>query len=178
MAENETRLNSNLFKQYQKFGFDIMEELADFFEKAELDEINEKAVNSLDGCYQQLTFPDQYSIRYTSWNNASKPFYIIFFNSRNKYILELDLTRLVCIEDRFTWYLAKPRNSESKKVLAKQLDLVQTPSDYRAWVNHQKMMLKQGEKINKEGFLLVEDSNWKELVKKLAALIQVYPRNT
>lgn len=177
MAENETRLNSNLFKQYQNFGFDIMEYLADFFEKAELEEIDEQAVDSIDGCYQQLTFPDQSSIRYTSWNNG-QPFYIILFNSRDHYIFQLDLSRLVCIEDRFTWYLAKPVNQESREVLAKQLDLVQIPSDYISWVNHQKMMLKQGEKINKEGFLLVEDSNWKELVEKLAALIQVYPKNT
>lgn len=179
MAENETRLNSNLFKQYQKFGFDIMEYLADFFEKAELEEIDEQAVDSVDGCYQQLTFPDQSSIRYTSWNTG-QPFYIILYKSPSPkdYILELDLTRLVCIEDRFTWYLAKPRNSESEKVLAKQLDLVQIPSDYISWVNHQKMMLKQGKQINKEGFLLAEDSSWKELVEKLAALIQVYPKNT
>ena len=66
MAENETRLNSSLFKQHQKFGFDIMEYLADFFEKAELEEIDEEAVNSLNDCYQQLTFPDQSYIRYTS----------------------------------------------------------------------------------------------------------------
>ena len=177
MAENETRLNSNLFKQYQKFGFDIMEYLADFFEKAELEEVDEEAVDSVDGCYQQLTFPDQSSIRYTSWNNG-QPFYVILFNSRGDYILELDLTRLVCIEDRFTWYLAKPVNPESREVLAAYLDLVQIPSDYRAWVINQKKMLKQGEKVNKEGFLLVKDSNWKELVEKLAALIQVYPKNT
>ncbi|PIT64366.1 hypothetical protein BHC47_10255 [Snodgrassella alvi] len=178
MAENETRLNSNLFKQYQKFGFDIMEYLADFFEKAELEEIDEQAVNSLDGRYQRLTFPDQSYIRYTSWNDAKKPFYINLYNSRGGYILELDLTRLVCIEDRFTWYLAMPKNPESREVLAKQLDFVQTPSDYRAWVTHQKMMLKQGKQINKEGFLLAEDSSWKELVEKLAALIQIHPKNT
>lgn len=178
MAENnESRLNNSLFKQHQKFGFDIMEYLADFFEKAELEEIDEEAVDSVDGCYQQLTFPDQSSIRYTSWNNG-QPFYVILFNSRGDYILELDLTRLVCIEDRFTWYLAKPVNPESREVLAAHLDLVQIPSDYRAWVINQKKMLKQGEKVNKEGFLLVKDSNWKELVEKLAALIQVYPKNT
>ncbi|OOX78675.1 hypothetical protein [Snodgrassella alvi] len=180
MAENETRLNSNLFKQYQKFGFDIMEYLADFIEIAKLGEINEEAVNSVDGPYQYLTLPNGSTILYTSWY-LGQPFYFILYNSRGEYILELDLARLVCIEDRFTWYLAKPRNSESKNILAAQLDLVLTPSDYRAWVNHQKMMLKQGEKINKEGFLLAEDSNWKELVEKLTALIlvvlfRVYPK--
>ena len=180
MSKNhKIKSEDKLFQQHQKFGFDIMEYLAKFLDYAELEKIDQQAVKSVDGCYQKITFPDMSSIRYTTWNRG-QPFYIILYKSPSPkdYILELDLTRLVCIEDRFTWYLAMPKNQESREVLAKQLDFVQTPSDYRAWVTHQKMMLKQGKQINKEGFLLAEDSSWKELVEKLAALIQVHPKNT
>ena len=175
MAENETRLNSNLFKQYQKFGFDIMEYLADFFEKAELEEIDEEAVNSLNGCYQQLTFADQSYIRYTSWNKATKPFYIILYNSSGDYILELDLTRLVCIEDRFTWYLAKPhsKNIKAREVLELELGPIieKYPKYYVNKVKSQKKMFIQGERVYK-GFLLIKDGSWEDLLKKLGNLIR------
>ena len=175
MAENETRLNSNLFKQYQKFGFDIMEYLADFFEKAELEEIDEQAVDSVDGCYQQLTFPDKSCIRYTSWDNASKLFYINLYSKPRKYIFELDLTRLVCIENKFTWYLAQPKNEKSKKVLKSELnELIEHPDYYVNKVNSQKEMFKQGRKIttNEKGFLLIKDGSWEDLLKKLGTLIR------
>ena len=175
MAENnETRLNNSLFKQHQKFGFDIMEYLADFFEKAELEKIDKQAVDSIDGCYQQLTFPDQSSIRYTSWNTG-QPFYIILYKSPSPkdYILELDLTRLVCIEDRFTWYLARPhrRNIKTREILESELVAIEEyPKYYVNKVKSQKKMFIQGERVYK-GFLLIKDGSWEDLLKKLGNLI-------
>ncbi|PXY95788.1 hypothetical protein DKK71_10860 [Snodgrassella alvi] len=174
MAKNrKIKSKDKLFQQHQKFGFDIMEHLAKFLDYAELEKIDKQAVKSVDGCYQKITFPDMSSIRYTTWNRG-QPFYIILYKSLlpKEYIFELDLTRLVCIKDKFTWYLAKPVNDKSKKALEKKLNFKQLPSYYIDSVSNQKKTFKQGKRINKKGFLLIENGSWADLLERLATLVQ------
>ncbi|PIT12679.1 hypothetical protein BGI32_10855 [Snodgrassella alvi] len=176
MTQNNDNMPiSKLFLQYQLFGYNIMAYLSKSLANATLGKIDHQAINNIDGCYQKIIFPDQTSIRYTTWRNG-RPFYIILFNPQNEYLFELDLSRLVCIENRFTWYLAIPTNPDSRKILTDTLEQMQLPFDYMVWVEAQKIMLKQGKEVFKEGFLFLEDNNWDELLEKLAVLIQAVMR--
>ncbi|WP_332420419.1 hypothetical protein [Vibrio metschnikovii] len=88
-------------KQYSDLGFKILESFQEIFDNSVIESSKE------DGVYSVLRFASNLTIKFRDW--TEKPYYLILFKGE-KYLYEIDLSRVVFENGNYDWYLNKPTN--------------------------------------------------------------------
>lgn len=103
---------------------------------------------------------------------AGNPFYFVVERGSRK-LAQLDLSKILNENGRFTWYLSKPTNKESIKIYDELFEFVSdVPQDYRRKVKTQKILLKSNPTVFKTGYLFVENASLEELLNQLLNFIK------
>lgn len=152
---------------HKDIGYNIMEYLNIVFTESRL--VNSKK----NGCYQTLMISDGSSIDFTIWRNGEMPFYIVLYDTKGKYIFEMDLSMLIySSEELFTWNLKKPQNKTTLPVIQKKFGNYSPLSkEYVEAVRAQKNELKSGSNTPNKGFKFLIQANWESLTEELSDLI-------
>ncbi len=94
---------------------------------------------------------------------AGNPFYFVVEKGSRK-LAQLDLTKILKENRKFTWYLSQPTNKESLKIYDTLFEFVSDiPDDYRKKVREQKILLMSNPTVIKSGYLFVEDVTKEQL---------------
>jgi hypothetical protein len=102
--------------------------------------------------YAAIDLHSGFNIRFTRW--GEKPYYIIAFY-KDKYLFELDLSRIIVEVDEYTWFLNIPTHQTNKKFLTEILGSpTELPPWYREKVTRLKQELTSGTVVRKTGYLL------------------------
>ena len=100
---------------------------------------------------------DLMNCQFREW--AGNPFYFVV-EKGNRKLAQLDLTKILKQEGKFTWYLSKPTNRESLKIYDALFEFFQEiPKDYRDKVRDQKIYLKSNPTVFKSGYLFLENAS-------------------
>ncbi|WP_304132576.1 HNH endonuclease [Ignavibacterium album] len=100
---------------------------------------------------------NNFNCQFREW--AGNPFYFVV-EKGNRKLAQLDLTKILKENGKFTWYLSKPTNKESLKIYDALFEFIsETPIDYRDKVKEQKILLKSNPTVFKSGYLFVEDAS-------------------
>lgn len=152
-------------KQYSDLGFNILESFQEIFENSVIESSEE------DGVYSVLRLMSNLTIKFRNW--TEKPYYLILFKGE-KYLYEIDLSRVVFENGSYDWYLNKPTNPVNQKVLTSRYEWLDSmPSSYTNKMKEVKLELNSGVRINKGGFKFAENEPLNEVVAKLAELFLV-----
>lgn len=148
---------------YRDIGFEILKGFNKIYKESHFDSETDG------GVYSVLRLPTDLSIHFREW--ASKPFYIILFK-KEKYLFELDLTRLVIKEGSYTWFLNRPTNKVNKKFLTEHLNWIDNiPDKYIENVRSIKSTLGSGVRIEGGGYEFCVNNSQDEMIEKLEDLI-------
>lgn len=149
--------------KYEKIGYKILKRLNQSFKDSYFDkDLNENV-------YRKLILPLELSLAFREWGD--KPFYIILFK-RDKYIFELDLSRLVFNNEEYTLFLNKPTNIENQTTLSKNYTWVgEIDQEYISQVRDIKNALNSGTKLSKGGFRFCDHDNLDTFIDKIEDLI-------
>lgn len=150
-------------KNYEALGRQLMQVLGRAFPEARIGEGNSWE-------YQRLNLASAFNVRFQEWGN--KPYYIILW-VKNRYLLELDLSRIVERNERFTWYLNRPTHPANQLILSKSLPWKEEiPSEYVTSVREIKTRLSAGKVVPKAGYRLCERSGRKTMESKFVEILE------
>jgi len=154
--------NEKGFKELGKF---LLKVIKDFYPSSSVTSFNEFPLHNEPAwhIYSTLNITGHLRCEFRKWDY--KPFFIVFFKSSDK-ILELDLTRVVEVNNKYSWYLSKPSNKTTLEIFSSNLEWVsKLPNDYVDIVREQKRNFNSGTKIGKGGYVLVRNADITELKK-------------
>ncbi len=144
-------------QDYYKIGNDLLEDSRNYF-------LGSKYIEAEEDEYKVLQLQGNLTLKFRKWGN--KPFYLILFRG-SKYIFELELIKILKINDRFTWYLSKPKNKKNVEILTQSLVWHEdVDQHYRTEIEKIKNSLDAGKVVYKEGYLLCENDKWETLSEK------------
>ena len=104
--------------------------------------------------YTSLGISGNLRCEFRKWDY--KPFFFNLFKG-GKILLELDLTRVIESENKYTWYLSKPTNKFTQNLLSSNLQWIDNlPPDYIDNVRQQKHNFSSGSVVPKGGYLLAD----------------------
>ncbi|AFH48940.1 Putative restriction endonuclease [Ignavibacterium album JCM 16511] len=155
-------------KDFMKFGEFLISAIQSHFPGSE----SVRNVQIINGwsifIYLQIT--PKLNCQFREW--GGNPFYFVV-EHRNRKLCQLDLTRLIEDDGRFTWYFSNPSNKETKKIFDSLFDFYEeVPKDYRKKVKEQKILLKSNPTVFKSGYLFIKDASVDELKSEFINLIQ------
>jgi hypothetical protein len=160
-------LRKNIRKTYMALGPELLDALCQNFDGACFSEDLEPTE------YKRLNLPSGLSVSFRKWGDKDKPFYIILFLG-NKYIFELDLSRIIEKDGHFTWYLNRPTNTVNRSFLDKVLDWVEEiPSDYLDSVRKIKKIISAGHVVPKSGYCLCDQFEINKMKSSFVEIIQI-----
>jgi len=152
-------------KQYKELGFEILGSFQKIFQDSTIEDTEEE------GVYLVLRLAPNLTIKFRDW--ADKPYYLILFKGE-KYLYEIDLSRVVVENGFYSWFLNKPTNSINQKVLtSKYLWLDSMPASYLNKMKAVKLELNSGVRVNKGGFEFAVNDTLEIVVSKLAELFLI-----
>lgn len=152
---------------HKEIGYELMIMLSESFESSTLQEYNQ------DGLYQELVLINDFYIQFTRWRNGTMPFYFIFFNNENQFILELDLSMLVELKDQYFWNLKVPSNElNNNKFNELYGEKAIFDHTYIELVKEQKEILNSGINTPRNGYIFLNNVNWDTLCEKLCELVK------
>jgi len=155
------------FNTHKEIGYELMMMLSESFESSRLQEYNH------DGLYQEVVFNNDFYIQFTRWRNGTMPFYFIFFNDQNQFILELDLSMLIENGDCFSWNLKVPSNELNNNIFNQLFGEKESfNQDYIELVKEQKRILNSGINTPRNGYSFLNDVSWEILCENLCALVR------
>ncbi|MCT4627954.1 HNH endonuclease signature motif containing protein [Halodesulfovibrio sp.] len=167
-------MSEGVYDELAGLGYSIMEGLKDALDDGCLVDVDDGI------CYQRLDLPNGNSIHFQKWGPGSNwklPFYLIpkigsKHNNAGDRLFQLNLALLRPVGDKFQWYLRRPQRmcDEYEEQLGEVQDF---PEDYREYVLNCKEVTGAGNDRPATGYLLVENGGWRELITKLARLIEV-----
>lgn len=118
--------------------------------------------------YLQVT--SRLNCQFREW--GGNPFYFVVEDGSRK-LCQLDLTRLIEENDRYTWYISKPTNKITEKIFDSLFDFYsEIPSAYIEKVKEQKLSLKTNSIVKKAGYLFVKNATKAELKDEFINLIK------
>lgn len=149
--------------ELMNFGHQLMDQLQTHFIGSYFDEhLNEGEHKSL------IVSGD---LRFTLREWGDKPVYIILFNGL-KYVFELDLSKAIESNGRFTWYLSQPHNRKNRELFNRILRWkADIDSPYRDALRKQKTLLNSGSVISKGGYLFLQGVTIMQLKSSLLNLL-------
>lgn len=148
-------------------GYQLMDGLSRYYSESKI------ASSKRSWEYSILTLNEDFSVRFCEWRNPAMPAYIILYK-RGKYILELDLSMLVFMNNSFTWYLKKGVNEKSKKAVMSILGpVVKLPEDYRERMLRNKIEANSGGDTPANGCCFVSDMDMDDIAVNLGVLFNV-----
>jgi len=156
-------------KDFMEFGEFLQQSVQEFFP----DTFREDDIQDIPGwsIFSIVTIPPKFHCHFRKW--AGNPFHYVLEYGVNKYsqnnekLVQLDLTRIIESKNLYTWYLAIPTNNNTKNIYNKLFELYEEiPSDYRKQVKEQKVFLGSNPKIQKAGYLFVENKTLDVLQEK------------
>jgi hypothetical protein len=153
----------NSRRELLAFGYQLMNSLHSHFSGSSFEkDVYEKE-------HQSLLVSGGMRFAFRWWGD--KPAYIILFKGA-KYFYELDLSRVVESEGKYTWHLSRPSHKANKKLLEKFFPWKKTidPS-YRDEMVAQKKKLHSGRAIQKGAFYFIHENNYSELENNFLELI-------
>lgn len=123
-----------------------------------------------DGIYKSYKLSSGISIDFSRWSNAEKPYYIVIFLG-NKFIYELDLTRVVKKDDKYSLYLSIPSNKCNRATMELNYRKVEFPENYLNLMNNSKRLLNMLPDKRKSGYELVQDTTIENFLSSFSELI-------
>lgn len=112
----------------------------------------------------------KFNCQFREW--AGNPFHFVV-EKGNRKLAQLDLTKILKENGKFTWYLSKPTNRDSLKIYDTLFEFIpETPNDYREKVKEQKILLKSNPTVFKAGYLFVEDASQNEFEEQFINFIR------
>lgn len=152
-------------KQYSDLGYQILDSFQEIFENSIIESSEEE------GVYSVLRLASNLTIKFRDW--AEKPYYLILFKGE-KYLYEIDLSRVVFGNDNYDWFLSNPTNSLNQKVLASKYEWLDSmPSSYLNQMKAVKLELNSGARVNKGGFKFAVNEPLDVVVDRLAELFLI-----
>lgn len=123
--------------------------------------------------YQRIDLAEGFNFRFQKWGtNRNKPYYIILYTG-DRYLFELDLSRIVKVAGQYTWYLNRPTNKINQRLLGKLLEWVDAvPAPYIAEVRRAKSGQSHNSSISASGYRLCQGATRNYLLEKFALTIQ------
>jgi 5-methylcytosine-specific restriction protein A len=144
-------------QDFKKIGNDILEDSKNYF-------IGSQYIEPMEDEYKVLQLQGNLTLKFREWGN--KPFYLILFRG-SKYLFELELIKILKKNDRYTWYLSKPKNEKNVEILNRSLAWrEEVDQHYRVEIKKVKKSLSAGKVVYKEGYLLSENDTWGALSEK------------
>lgn len=157
-------------KQYKELGFEILESFQEIFQDSTIEETEEE------GVYLVLRLASNLTIKFRDW--ADKPYYLILFKGE-KYLYEVDLSRVVVENGLYIWFLNMPTNLTNQDVLKSKYHWFDSmPESYLNNMKVVKLELNSGLRVNKGGFEFVVNEALETVVSKLAELFLVIVKKT
>ena len=98
-------------QDFKKIGDDLLEDSKNYF-------IGSQYIEPMEDEYKVLQLQGNLTLKFREWGN--KPFYLILFRG-SKYLFELELIKILKKNDRYTWYLSKPKNEKNVEILNRSL---------------------------------------------------------
>lgn len=152
-------------KQYRELGLKILESFQDMFQDSAIESTKE------DGVYSVLRLAPNLTIKFRDW--AEKPYYLILFKGE-KYLYEIDLSRVVIENEAYSWFLNKPTNTVNQAVLTSKYYWADPmPESYLAKMKEVKRELNSGVRVNKGGYEFAINEDLETVVAMLAGLLLV-----
>lgn len=117
-----------------------------------------------------VVIENNFNCQFRQW--AGNPFYLVI-EKGNRKLAQLDLTKILKEDEKFTWYLSKPTNRKSLQIYDALFEFVsEVPIDYREKVKEQKILLKSNPTVFKSGYLFVEDASQNQMEEQLINFIK------
>jgi 5-methylcytosine-specific restriction protein A len=117
-----------------------------------------------------LEITSRLNCQFREW--GGNPFYFVVEHNNRK-LCQLDLTRLIEEDGKYTWYFSKPTNKETKRIFDSLFDYYEeTPEPYRVKVKEQKILLNSNPTVFKSGYLFLQDAPIEELKLQFINLIE------
>lgn len=153
---------------FMKFGEFLQKSIQDYFpETLRIDNVQEIPGWSI---FSVVTVPPRFNCYFREW--AGNPFHFVVEHKRKK-LCQLDLTRVIENNDRYTWYLAAPTNAYTKNMYNKLFEFYKKiPSAYDKQVVEQKAYLGSFTRSKKSGYLFIENGSLDELQDKFLDFIK------
>ena len=153
---------------FMKFGKFLQKSIQDYFpETLRKDNVQEIPGWSI---FSVVTVPPRFNCYFREW--AGNPFHFVVEHKRKK-LCQLDLTRVIENNDRYTWYLAAPTNAYTKNMYNKLFEFYKKiPSAYDKQVVEQKAYLGSFTRFKKSGYLFIENGSLDELQDKFLDFIK------
>lgn len=153
---------------FMKFGEFLQKSIQDYFpETFRMDNVQEISGWSI---FSEVTIPPRFNCQFREW--AGNPFHFVVEHKR-KNLCQLDLTRVIENNDRYTWYLAVPTNAYTKNMYNKLFEFYKKiPSAYDKQVVEQKAYLGSFTRFKKSGYLFIENGSLDELQDKFLDFIK------
>ncbi|MGQ9799680.1 MAG: HNH endonuclease [Ignavibacterium sp.] len=155
-------------EDFMEFGDYLQNSVQEYFPKT----IREDYVQIIPGwsVFSVVTIPPKFRCYFREW--GGNPFHYVIENKSRK-LCQLDLTRVLEMNEHFSWYLAKPTNEFTKNIFDRIFEYHQkVPDDYRKKVKEQKKYLDSNPRMEKAGYLFAEDTNINELQEKFIQFIK------
>lgn len=145
-------------RELVEFGYSLIELLQDHFVGSRFErDHNRLFPKRTTGwhVYSTLLVSGNVRIELREW--ARKPAYLILFKG-TQYFLEIDLSRAIETNGRFTWYFPRPTQNQSRQHLKRTLKWQPNVSSaYRDALREQKRTLKSGTIIPKSAFCFLQN---------------------
>lgn len=128
--------------------------------------------------YASLLFDEGLKAEYCAWSTG--PHYIIMWYGSSKIVVEIDLSKIVKINQLYTWYLPRPRNKDNEPIyrrLFKETENI--PENIRDRIRSDKKKLEPKKRlsIDKKGYLVVKDASIEKLTKTFLVLSSMLVSN-
>ncbi len=150
-------MENNLLVFYKNLGFELVSIVSKEFNGIPKDIIE-------DYQYSVVVLGSGFDVRFTQW--SGKPFYVIAFHA-DKYVFEIDLSRIIVENNTYTWYLNIPTHQKNIDFLNKKIGLpTEIPTWYRDKVINIKKSISGGTRVRKDGYLICEQVSYSELKSK------------
>ena len=134
----------SLSKTYKTLGHDLMESLLSSFQGAYYTD------NLKKNEYKRINLASGLNVRFKK--SGEKPYYIIIYHN-TKYLLELDLSRIIETNKLYTWYLNLPTRPVNRLLLDKISTFEKEISkDYLESVSQVKLIIAGGKIVPKSGY--------------------------
>ncbi|MEJ5263528.1 MAG: HNH endonuclease [Ignavibacterium sp.] len=155
-------------EDFMDFGEYLQKSVQEFFPET----MREDYVQIIPGwtIFSMVTIPPKFRCYFREW--GGNPFHYVIENKSRK-LCQLDLTRVIEVNDRYTWYFAKPTNEFAKNIYYELFEYHQKiPDDYREKVKEQKIYLDAYSRMDKAGFLFIENATLNDLQEKFIQFIK------
>ena len=150
---------------YKLLGYRLLKVLQKDFDAT----LNNKLAS---GEYGRMDLPRGYNARFMRWSGPRKPYYIIIFNELHKYKLELDLTAIQIIDNRYIWFLGRRTNDVIRKLIESKFDFIdKLPAAYIDAVRSTKNQLNAGKQVQRSGYRVCEDVDESGLKEQFSYLV-------